>query len=221
MRKFRTALHRASQLDHAVLTLDQLKCWRENGFLILKELVPQELAAAVNAEVAGNPQQLHDLHLGSAVVNRAILSRQLVAILSSLLDGHPIIIRSLALTSASQQPSVPDKLLVSSLCLEDVRPGAGPLFFYPGSHTIPPFKFSSSDPRTVEAEMNACRAYLENEVATRSLWKTAFMGVAGDTLLLHPQLLHGGLPVRNPALTCKSMLTQYGRRQDQERPPQV
>jgi ectoine hydroxylase-related dioxygenase (phytanoyl-CoA dioxygenase family) len=103
--------------------------------------------------------------------------------------------------------------LISSVCLEDVRPDAGPIFCYPGSHTIPPYQ-SSTNGANAEMEMSACRAYLANEIAARGLAKTALVGLAGDVFLWHSQLLHGGLPVRNASLTRKSLLTRYARKQD-------
>jgi len=176
-----------------VLTLNQHKFWHDNGFLILKGLIPQELIAAVNAEVESSGP----IHLDSAVVRAALLSDRLVAILSELLHGAPLIVESLNLTS----PPVPDNSVVTSICLEDVHPDAGPLFYYPGSHTIPPF--------TVETEMSSCHTYLASQIAARGLAKTAFVGVAGDVFLGHSHLLYGGLPARNSTRTRKSLLARY------------
>lgn len=261
LRRVRTALKGASQaLPETVLTLNQRKCWHENGFLILKDLIPRELVAAINVEIestvrnrrafpnlkidilsgalagkrmpiAEAPEEvfsgsfeLSNIYLDSAVVVRAALSDPLVAILSALLDGDPIVVNSLNLTRGSQQPShcdtwsmppkVPNKLAASFMCLEDLHPDAGPLFFYPGSHTVPPYQFSQGATLAIEIEMSSRRAYIESEVAARGLLKTAFVGTAGDVFLSHPQLLHGGLPIRNWALTRKSLVTRYWRRQD-------
>jgi ectoine hydroxylase-related dioxygenase (phytanoyl-CoA dioxygenase family) len=262
VRKVRKVLNGASlaRLPQTALTLNQLKFWDENGFLIVKGLIPEKLVSAVNAEIETTVQdrrkfpnvkidvltgplagkrmpiaeapdevfsgslKLNDLYLDSAILRRAVLSDQLVAILSALLDGDPIVINSLNFTRGSQQPShfdtwympppVTNKLVVSSICLEDLHPDAGPLFYYPGSHTIPPYKFSHGGIHAIESEMSACRAYLESEIASRGLRKTAFLGAAGDVFLWHAQLLHGGLPVRNWTRTRKSLVTHYWRKQD-------
>ena len=35
-------------------------------------------------------------------------------------------------------PPIPNKLIVTWIALEDCRPDAGPLIYYPGSHRFPP-----------------------------------------------------------------------------------
>lgn len=168
--------------------------------------------------------KLNDLYLESSIVRRAVLNDSLVAILSELLDGEPIVINSLNFVRGSQQPyhfdtwymppPVPNKLTVSSICLEDIHVNAGPLFYYPGSHLIPPYRFSHGGIHAIEAEMDACRSYLEKEIASRGLQKTAFLGVAGDVFLWHAQLLHGGMQIRDSARTRKSLVTHYWRMKD-------
>ncbi len=241
-------------------TLARWKFWEENGFLILKGLIPRSVIADVNSdieqtvanrhkfpkvkvdplegplvgqrisiseapdEVFSRSFKLNDLYLESAIVRRAVLSDRLIAILTELLGGDPIVINSLNFVRGSQQPShfdtwympppVPNKLAVSSICLEDIHVGAGPLFYYPGSHLIPPYTFSHGGIHAIEAEMPACRTYLESEIAARGLQKTAFLGAAGDVFVWHAQLLHGGLQILDPSLTRKSLVTHYWRMQD-------
>ncbi len=243
-----------------VLTLDQRKFWNENGFLILKELVPKDLIAEVNSEVettikdrrripnvkvdplegplmgqriaiAEAPDEafsgsfkLNDLYLESKIVRRVNLHDRLVAILADLLEGDPIVINSLNFMRGSQQPRhfdtwympppVPGKLVVSFICLEDIDAASGPIFYYPGSQEIPPYKFSHGGIHAIEAEMDSCRAYVEEEVTRRGLQKTAFLGSAGDVFLWHSQLLHGGLPILDRARTRKSLVTHYWRMKD-------
>jgi phytanoyl-CoA hydroxylase len=272
MQKVRTALNGAVEPNKTVqgaaeakpvetiLTLNQRQFWHANGFLILKNLIPPELVATVNAEIESTVQnrrnfpnvkvdvlngalagkrmsvaeapdevfsgsfKLNDLYLDSAIVRRAVLSDRLVTMLSELLEGDPIVINSLNFKRGSQQPyhfdtwymppPVTNKLIVSSICLEDIHRDAGPLFYYPGSHTIPPYKFSHGGIHAIEAEMGPCRAYIDNEIAQRGSPKTAFLGMAGDVFLWHAQLLHGGLPIRSWEQTRKSLVTHYWRRQD-------
>jgi|SRR5579863_1361940 len=176
------------------------------------------------AEVFLGSFKLNDLYLESEIVRQAALNDRLVAILAELLDGDPIVINSLNFMRGSQQPShfdtwympppVPNKLIVSSICLEDVHCDAGPLFYYPGSHEIPPYRFSHGGIHAVEAEMDACRAYVEHETAGRGLQENVFLGSAGDVFLWHAQLLHGGLPIRDRDRTRKSVVTHYWRMKD-------
>lgn len=244
----------------SILTPHQRRFWFENGFLVLKGLIPRGQVAEVNLEIQRTIQnrrnipnvrvdplegplvgrrvliaeapdeafsgsfKLNDLFLESEIVRRAMLSDELVAMLAELLDGDPIVINSLNFVRGSGQPAhidtwympppVPNKLVVSSICLEDIHYDAGPLFYYPGSHTIPPYRFSHGGIHAVDREMEACREYLDREIATRGLHKSAFLGSAGDTFLWHAQLLHGGMQIRDKARTRKSLVTHYWRMAD-------
>lgn len=107
-----------------------------------------------------------------------------------------------------------DKLAVSSVCLEDVHPDAGPLVYYPGSHKISPYRFSHGGIHAREEEMPACRAYVEEQIRKAGIVKEEFRGKSGDVFIWHGQLLHGGTPIRNPALTRKTLVTHYWRALD-------
>ena len=108
-------------------------------------------------------------------------------------------------------PPVANKLVVSSICLEDVRPDAGPLVYYPGTHKIEPYRFSRGGIHAVSEEMPACRAYVEEQVRKIQTERREFLGKAGDVFLWHGQLLHGGTGIRNLNYTRKTLLTHYWR----------
>ncbi|MBV9300487.1 MAG: hypothetical protein JOY62_07475 [Acidobacteriaceae bacterium] len=61
---------------------------------------------------------------------------------------------------------------------------------------------------------DSCREYLDCEIAGRGLHKSAFLGSAGDTLLWHAQLLHGGITILDKTRTRKSLVTHYWRATD-------
>lgn len=107
-----------------------------------------------------------------------------------------------------------DRLAVSSICLEDVHPDAGPLTYYPGSHKIPPYRFSHGGIHAVSGEMPACRAYVERQIQQAGLTREEFPGKAGDVFLWHGQLLHGGSPIHEPTRTRKTLVTHYWRARD-------
>ena len=73
-------------------------------------------------------------------------------------------------------PPAPEKMVVTSVCLEDVHPEAGPLFYLPGSHKIPPYRFSNGTIRAIDAEMDECHAYLDQAITERGLKRETFLG---------------------------------------------
>jgi phytanoyl-CoA hydroxylase len=144
--------------------------------------------------------------------------------LVDLLGGEPMICNSLNFERGSQQgahvdtwympPPVTDMMVAASFALEDVDEDNGPLFYYPGSHRIPGYRFSHGLLNEIPAEAPACHAYLQEEIASRGLSPVRFSGRKGDVFLWHAQLLHGGDPIRDFRRTRRSMVVHYWRADD-------
>lgn len=124
-----------------------------------------------------------------------------------------------------------DAMAGAWFALEDVHPDAGPLFYYEGSHRWP---FTRGEDivrahpelweRVAKAREN--RDHPETQALVNELgrrWteelqsRIARMGAKpvpvlirkGDCLLWHAQLVHGGLPRNDPALSRRSMVFHY------------
>lgn len=177
-----------------------------------------------NSDAVDATHKLNDLYLESAVCRQVNLYEPLCEILRGLLCGDPVIINSLSFTQGSQQPfhfdtyymppPQPNKMVVSSICLEDQTAAAGPLRYYPGSHKIPPYHFSNGNLNAVDAEMSAATEATEAELRARGLEPEVFVGNAGDVFIWHAQLYHGGSPITDPNCTRRTLVTHYWRRQD-------
>ena len=167
------------------------------------------------------PYKLNDLYLIEQELRDLVLDPGLAAILRDLIGGDPAVCNSLNFERGSQQQyhfdtyympgPCTDGLVVTSICLEDVHPDAGPLTYYPGSHQIPPYRFSHGGIHAVPAEMDAATEYAHEQLRARSLSAEEFYGHKGDVFIWHEQLYHGGRPIRNAALTRKSLVTHYWR----------
>ncbi|HSN39656.1 MAG TPA: methyltransferase domain-containing protein [Burkholderiales bacterium] len=176
------------------------------------------IADAPDSAFSG-PFKINNLFTESVPVAEAVFDRRLTGVLEGLLERPPVAINSLNFVFGSQQPDhidtwympppVAGSLIVVSLCLEDTHPDAGPLFYYPGSHRIPHYKFSHGGINAVAAEMPGCNAYLLRELASRRIEKTVFIGKKGDIFIWHCQLLHGGSPIADRARTRKSLVVHY------------
>lgn len=170
-------------------------------------------------EAFGGPFKINHLFTESAAVAEAVFDPGLRAALHSLLGAEPVAINSLNFNFGSQQPEhidtwympppKPGSLVVTSLSLEDVREDAGPLFYYPGSHRIPPYRFSHGGLHAVDTELPECRRYLEAELGMRGLKKHLFFGKKGDVFIWHCQLLHGGTPIRDLDRSRSSLVVHY------------
>lgn len=170
------------------------------------------------------PFKLNDLYLEENRIRELILDLNLSKILSRLLGGPPLVCNTLNFSYGSQQQPHTDSLymtppkdlnLVASwIALEDCDYDAGPLEYYPASHLIPPFLFSSNKMTAISSEMGNYEDYMRNQVMLRGIKPEVFCAKKGDLFIWHSQLLHGGSKIRNFELTRKSLVTHYFRFED-------
>ncbi|WP_162923074.1 MULTISPECIES: phytanoyl-CoA dioxygenase family protein [Burkholderia] len=168
--------------------------------------------------------KINDFYLESDEFRSIVLDPKLANLLSALLEGKPSIINSLHFTVGSSQrphvdtwympPGVEDRMAVIAVPLEQYTEENGPLFFYPKSHLIPKYRFSTGHLRAVPDEQHLCDEYLFGEVEKRGLKREIFYGGPGDLFIWHSQLLHGGMPITNPSKTRRSVVVHYWRQGD-------
>ncbi len=168
--------------------------------------------------------KLNDLFLESDTIRAMALDERLCGVIKALLRGDAMVFNSLTLERGSQQefhfdtfympPPVKNKMLAAWIALEDCHPDAGPLAYYPGSHKIPPYLFSNGKLNAIAEEMPKFREQIRTELQRRGMEPISFMPKRGDVLLWHAQMLHGGLPIKDPARTRKSLVCHYFRQGD-------
>jgi len=165
--------------------------------------------------------KLNNLFLNNAEIREAALSPYLKKVLGQLLGGEPMICNSLNFERGSQQephidswfmPSpTEDGMVAASVSLDPVDEDNGPVFFFPGSHKIPPYRFSDGRLNLIQSEAADCNRYLAQEIAKRGLKKLTYTGAAGDIFIWHGQLLHGGSPIHDFSRTRNSLVVHYWR----------
>lgn len=170
-------------------------------------------------EARRQPHKLNDLYLVSGVVRDLVLAPRLVAVLARLLGGAPLVCNTLNFEFGSQQPFHTDSLYMTPprdlnlaatwIALEECLPQAGPLRFYPGSHKIEPYLFSSGRMTSIDAEMDRYQAYMQQHVERLGLQEERFCARAGDVFIWHSQLYHGGSPIDDPSRSRRSLVTHY------------
>ena len=170
------------------------------------------------------PYKLNDLYLSQADIRQLIVGEDLAPILQALLQGTPMVCNTLNFEFGSQQdyhfdtfymPSpTPNKMVASWIALEDTTMDNGPLSYYPGSHKIPPYHFSSGSTIIVNEEMPKFRDYVYGEIKQRGLKPATLLANKGDVLIWHSQLFHGGSKIVNQNMTRKSLVTHYFTNED-------
>jgi len=163
----------------------------------------------------------NDLYLHYPDVRAVILHSRLVPILAALLGDAPALCNSLNFRRSSQQPvhvdsiymapRTPSRLVATWMALEDTRPDAGELFYYPGSHAIPPFVFAPDGRRTVQGTEDQARwnDYIHREIDGRGLTQATFSAKRGDVLIWHSELAHGGHRATDPEATRWSLVSHF------------
>jgi phytanoyl-CoA hydroxylase len=171
------------------------------------------------AIIRGRPYKLNDTHLIDSVIQDFSVDPRLVVILTDLLSSTPIACGTLLFERSSQQSAHFDtfympsptrnKMCASWIAIDPVTETNGPLFYYPKSHLIEPFRFSTGKLAAIETEMPAAEAHIKRIIEEYGLEEARFYPKSGDVLIWHAQLLHGGSPIIDFQETRKSLVTHY------------
>jgi ectoine hydroxylase len=100
------------------------------------------------------------------------------------------------------------------IALEDMTLDNGLLHYYPGSHKLP-YLMNDGYGNTGSRYMLGSKTYVDYEDAVEEmigknpLEKNTFTAKAGDALIWHANLLHGGEKVLDPNTTRKSMVFHF------------
>lgn len=163
--------------------------------------------------------KVNDLYLESAALRRLILEKRLVPVLRDLLGDDPVLINTLTIDHGTAQgnhldalfmtPRTTDALVATWTCLEDVHADAGPLFYYPGSHKFPVYRFSNGSEHAIHEEMSDWDGSIARFIEEHRLERQQFMAKRGDLFIWHSRLVHGGSFINNPELTRKSLVSHF------------
>jgi ectoine hydroxylase-related dioxygenase (phytanoyl-CoA dioxygenase family) len=180
--------------------------------------------------VQQSPAKVLDLHYFSSACRKIMFSPKITAFLGLIFESKVFASQSLGFLRGSAQEGHQDSAYVvytlarhfaaSWIALEDVTIGAGELFYYPGSHRFPEFFYgahykSVSEARrmgtpesTLNEQIGAHVGSLDERARKLGLPKEVFVARAGDALIWHADLVHGGNPV-SETVTRKSFVTHY------------
>ncbi|MFN5135581.1 MAG: phytanoyl-CoA dioxygenase family protein [Chitinophagaceae bacterium] len=212
----------------------QLLNWTQNGFMHLKNYLPVEKADEINEAAnqliiqklvpASHDNRITLGYKNSAVINEVMHDAGLLKLLSFVLDKEVVPFQTLNFIKGSGQRAHSDSihmttyplgyLIAAWIALEDIHPDSGPLFYYPGSHKLPyllndDFENYSTALKLGNKQYSDYEDLVEEIISKTSYEKKVFLAKKGDVLIWHANLIHGGMPVANPALTRKSMVVHY------------
>ena len=165
-----------------------------------------------------------DLYGVSEAARQSIMCEKISAFLHAIFGEPAIAMQSLSFQYGSEQAvhqdpayvisQQPLKLAASWIALEDVRPGSGELIYYPKSHKLDDYLFSGKYKSWTKArDGNEDHQKFLQSLRSRSeelgLMLERFLPEAGDVLIWHADLAHGGAPIIDRKLTRRSLVTHY------------
>lgn len=164
--------------------------------------------------------RLCNMHLVSEAAQRAILKERVMKVLDAFFGSRTYIATSLYFEQSSEQAIHRDTPFFHTkpqmafagvwFALEDVHPDAGPLRYYRGGHRVRvdiPVAKPSGDfgPAWMPAWHQYC-ADIVKQVEEAGLTDELAFIRKGDCFIWHPELPHGGSPIKSPGMTRKSMV---------------
>lgn len=209
--------------------------WSDNGYAVLNNLFSHDKIDEVNNEIdrlvdeekanyRNNKTKIMFAIHQSETIKAIGENKQLVDILTMLMDKPVDLFQSINFRTGSQQRSHSDSIHMTTypfgniiacwVALEDITADSGPLHYYPGSHKLPYIMNKDFDNEGNRWTFgNKDYGDYENRIAAElnkhKLEKQVFLAKKGDVFIWHANLLHGGEPVTNPNSSRKSMVLHY------------
>ena len=207
--------------------------YNTHGYVTLENVVDDDLVGRIRREVGGlfRPEieegyasyyRVHDAWRQSPSVRELALHGEICAALRLLYGREPVPFQTLNFLSGSQQANHSDAILFNSLparymcgvwvALEDVDLESGPLFYYPGSHRlkeyyVQDFHDPGKDPDGFFGQRYP--GFISELMATEGFQREQLRVRKGSALVWSSNLVHGGMPRLNKALTRWTQVTHY------------
>lgn len=208
--------------------------FEEQGFAVLRQFVSKNDIAIINDRI----QQLLDAKelkytYGDKIMFayrkidtlRKIASEEmLLELLSALMHDDAKLFQSINFLKGSEQDTHSDSIHMTTfplggllgvwVALEDIDEDNGPLHYYPGSHKLPYYLNKDYDNEgncllIGDKNYTAYEKMIEQKIKDFGLKKKIFTAKAGDLLIWHANLFHGGETHTNDNKTRKSVVFHY------------
>ena len=176
----------------------------------------------VESRYYDQPHKLLDSYAFIPAAQHAASAPAVVEFMTAVFEDKPKAFQQLTFEWGSQQAihkdtayvkidGNPMSMMATWVALEDISEGTGELEYYIGSHRAPDYIFGSLS-KWMEAaphEHNDFLAALHADAEKYGHPRSSFLPKAGDVLIWHADLAHGGSAVTRPGLTRRSQVTHF------------
>lgn len=163
--------------------------------------------------------RLVDQYLTDPATRDMCMHPRLVEILHQLMGHTPVVCNTILFEYGSEQemhsdmfympPKTENQMLATWIALDDVTDDNGPLVYVPGSHKLPPHRFSNGKVNAVTEEVAGASLSIQKRMEELGLRREKFLAKRGDVLIWHSNLMHGGEAIRDRSATRTSIVTHY------------
>jgi ectoine hydroxylase-related dioxygenase (phytanoyl-CoA dioxygenase family) len=170
-----------------------------------------------NLDDTGREKRLVNFHLWSDAAMRIGTNSIIMDILDAFFETRTSVYSSLTFKYGTQQPVHRDTPHFSTTpknrfagvwtALEDIDPSAGPIFYHPGAHkfVLNPTEYLEEAKRRLPNDSVKAQADMALDLYNGDVIRTApkiseaktLVVKAGDTVIWHPEMPHGGSPATN------------------------
>jgi ectoine hydroxylase len=217
------------------LTQKSLFGWIDDGYMILPKFF-DDAVDPINSslddlidrgEASTNPRdrsRIMNPFLRSNEVSEALTNPELLRLLSFTLGKEVSLFQGMHFFVGSQQDAHSDffhmstepigYLIVIWVALEDVTPGSGPVYYYPGSHKLPYLMSEDLEARSgplfvAKGKDEEYSRRLLAAVEQARIEPVEFLAEKGDVLVWHANLVHGGNSIERNGVTRRSLVAHY------------
>ncbi|MEA2462078.1 MAG: hypothetical protein QOH90_2255 [Actinomycetota bacterium] len=213
-------------IDAYLADVEELLTRRASPTMVTVHPLGDRAIDSLSAEDLDTPMmRIMDFHNQSIAGKKLAMTRSIIEFLGHVFRHTVVCMQTLTFIHGTQQAAhqdyafvvagIPSQLAAAWIALEDVHPDAGPLGYYPGSHTIRKFDFGNGlfmTPESPRREVDFLE-HIEQRCAERGLQEELFMARKGDVFVWHAALAHSGTPVNNPTRTRRSLVAHYSTRE--------
>lgn len=209
-------------IDAYLEDVEELFERREGPTMLNLAPLGERAISTLSAEDLDTPTlRIMDFHNQSIAGKKLALHGAVTSFLGHVFRATPVCMQTLTFIHGTQQGAhqdyafvvsgIPSHLAAAWIALEDVDADAGPLGYYPGSHTIRKFDWGNGLFLTPESDHDEADfvEYIEEQCRARGLREEVFLARKGDVFLWHAALAHMGTEVRDPSKTRKSLVAHY------------
>lgn len=205
------------------------------GFCVLNEQLPTELIMDFNRELLaaidsgeiqhkqGSSDRIHGAHQKLRSARAVWLYRPVLQFLENYFKDTPCACQTLTYVNGSEQNAHQDSIHLTPypsgfmcgvwIALEDVQENSGELFVYPGSHRSGSLRASSLGLQKVEnddyAHYSVFDQAIKDLIKTEGYERLVYRPKAGQILVWHENLIHGGSPRVNHDRSRLSVVSHY------------